>query len=220
MQTNLYIISEFVALVTAIVYYKHIKQDFMKWFLPFLVFLILGEIVVTQLHYPQRQAFNVSVNYLISMGEMLFYSFIFYKLTRRSNQKTLIVFFLMISIICLLAGVILYRRDYSFYFPAFILSGFFLSIVSLRYLYLQFIEADDPSSVLLNKPGFWISVGVSLFFSGTSIVFALYNYILQNHLELFGLQLYRLIPRVLSVVLYLCLSISIVLCKKKTKILQ
>lgn len=220
MQTSLYLFSEFVALVTAIVYYKHIRQDFMKWFLPFFIFLILGETIVTQMYYPGRQVYNVSLNYLISIGEMVFYSFVFYQLSGKDSQKSLIVFFLMISIGCLLAGLLVNRQDYSFYFPVFILSGFFLSIISLRYLYLQFIEAEDASYVLISKPGFWISVGVSLFFSGTSIVFALYNYILHNHLKLFGLHLYRLVPRVLSVVLYLCLSISIILCKKKTKILQ
>lgn len=220
MQTNLYIISEFVALVTAIVYYAHIRNGFMKWFLPFLVFLILGEMIISQMYYPVRQVYNVSLNYLISVGEVLFYCFIFYKLSGGRNQKKLIIYFLIISIVCLVTGFLINRKDYSVYVPVFILSSFFLSTISLRYLYLQFIEVDHTSSVLFGKPGFWISFGVSIFFSGTCIVFALYNYILHNNLKLFGLQLYRLVPRVLSVVLYLCLSISIILCKKKTKILQ
>ena len=74
--------------------------------------------------------------------------------------------------------------------------------------------------MLLNESGFWLAMGVSIFFSGTSIVFALHDLIIKNNLTFFGAKLYNFVPRVLSVILYASISIAIILCKKKTKALS
>jgi hypothetical protein len=45
----------------------------------------------------------------------------------------------------------------------------------------------------------------------------LYDFILQNNLKLFGIYLYSLIPRFMSLILYSFISVSIVLYARKAK---
>jgi hypothetical protein len=44
-KNHLHNIAEFISLVIAIFYYPYLKKSFMKWFLPFLGFIFLGELI-------------------------------------------------------------------------------------------------------------------------------------------------------------------------------
>lgn len=199
---------ELLAFVVAIFYYPCLKKSYMKWFLPFLGFVFIGESV--------EKFFNITVivNYLIGILESVFYGYIFYQLSRRSLLKKLILFFIPISVAGYLICFIFYGKDFSYFIPNIIITGFFLATIALAYLYERF--ADDDT-LLFAEPGFWIAVGVCLFYSGVSISLSLYDFILKNDLSLFGVKLYSLTTRILSVVLYLSISISIILCKEKKR---
>jgi hypothetical protein len=112
-----------------------------------------------------------------------------------------------------IAGLIIYTYDSTFYISWLIISGFFLALVSLLYLYER-VNSDDDQD-LVKQPGIWVALGVSIFFSGSSIVFSLHDLISKGNLKLFGFKLYWIVPQILSVFLYACISVSIILHRKK-----
>jgi hypothetical protein len=67
---------------------------------------------------------------------------------------------------------------------------------------------------LTHDPVIWVAVGVVVFFSGVSIVFSLYQFIQIRQIKLWGEPIYTLVPRLLSIILYSCLSIAIITCRK------
>jgi hypothetical protein len=217
MRVHINYIIEFISLLIAIFYYPYISKSFMRWFLPFLAFIFIMELVAGSLsYYITPKWTNASIYYLVSIIESIFYNFIFYKISHREGIRKIILLFSSISTIAFSFGFIFYTNDYNFYLPILIIFGFSLSTIALSYVYTSF--TDDDKMVLITEPGFWIALGVSVFFSGTSIVFSLYNFIRINNLTVFGIKLYNFVPRILCIVLYSSISIAIILCKKKNKI--
>lgn len=188
----------------------------MKWFLPFILFIFLGEIGANYIS-ADAVTSNISIYYVIGIVESVFYGYIFYSLNNRKTIKTLIVIYIFCSVFAFLFGLVFYRVGYGYYMSVLIGSGFFLALIALGYIYTKFV--DDEETFLISEPGFWIAFGVSIFFSGTSIVFSLHDFIVDNNLTVFGAKLYNFVARVLCVVLYSSISIAIILCKKKSKIL-
>jgi hypothetical protein len=218
MQFLLHNISELVGLLVAIFFYKYIKDSFMKWFLPFLAFVFAGELFTTYKFYYNHSWSNINVYYLIGIIELVFYSYIFYQLIPISKIRKMIFYTCCINLILYTFSFLIYKGDYNYHLITLTISGFFIAFFALSFIYIKFIS--DEQTLLIEEPGFWISFGVSIFFSGTSIVFSLYNFIVKNNLTLFGVKLYNFVPRVLCVILYASISIAIILCKKKTKALS
>jgi hypothetical protein len=188
----------------------------MKWFMPFLAFIFIAESITKYQVLYYNYFPNANIYYIVSIIESVFYSYIFYTICTRKSIQRIIILFFCISTLGFIFGFIFYRNDYDFYLPVLIFFGFFLSAIALSYIYTSF--TDDDKIVLIYEPGFWIAIGVSIFFSGSSIVFCLLDFIRMNNLVLFGAKLYNFVPRVLCIVLYSSISIAIILCKKKTKV--
>lgn len=215
MKIQINTICELVALTLAILYYPYLKSSFMKWFLPFLALIFFGELVanyqtsILKIH-------AIGVNYLIAIIESLFYGYIFYNLGNNSLLRRLVILFVPLSITLYLITYLFCDAPLDYFFPNIVFSGFFLALLALTYLYLKFV--DDEENLLISEPGFWIALGVCLFYSGVSISFSLHGMVKKNNLTLFGESLLNIVPRILSVILYLSISISIILCKPKKKI--
>lgn len=187
----------------------------MKWILPFLLIVSIGEIIANyQNSILKVQA--VTANYLIAVIESAFYGFIFYRLTNARFFKKVIIAIVIISELGYICGYYFDSTSLSYFFPNIIFSGFLIATISLVYIYLRFSE--DDKSLLISESGFWMAAGVTLFYSGASISFAFYESIYRNNLSLFGEKLLNIAPRFLSIILYICISISIILCKQKKKI--
>ena len=182
----------------------------MKWFLPFLGSIFFGEILA------KNTQFGTIINYLIGVTESFFYGYMFYNLSNKYFVKKIIIYFVPISVLGYLISFFFSNNKSVFFIANIVISGFFLAAIALNYLYEKF---DDDETILISDSGFWIAIGVSLFYSGVSIVFSLHDFIVRNNLTLFNIKLYKLVPRILSVILYLSISISIILCKKKNKTL-
>jgi hypothetical protein len=211
--SHLHNIMELVSLVIAICYYPYLKNSFMKWFLPFLAFIFLGELLTAWYHYYEPGRSNAGIYYIISIIESVFYNYILYKIQERVWLKKPIFFFAFITVTAYILGFL--SDSDTYLFSVFIVSGFFMAAIAVGYLYIKFVE--DDSADLIAEPGFWIAFGVSLFFSGISVVYSLHDYILENDLSFSGARLYNFVSRVLSVFLYSSISIAIILCKRKSR---
>ncbi len=206
---------EIISLIVTIRYYPILKGTFMIWFLPFLLFICSAEFMM-KYQWSMLRKPPIGINYLIGIIETSFYGYIFYKSSSHPVLRKSIVCFIPISIISFILSYYADNSSYVYFIPNLIVSGFLLAAIALINMYLIYI--DNEESNLIAAPVFWIALGVSLFFSGISLSFSLYNLIRSNHLKLFGLHLYSLIPRLLSIILYSSISIAIILCKHQKKL--
>ncbi len=184
----------------------------MKWFLPFLGLIFFGELFAKYQRLVLRQS-PIEANYLIIFAEAIFYGYVFYNIINRVLVKKIIVLFVVVFILFNLITYFVYH-SFFYFVPALLIMGLFFTFIALASLYFEFSESDHVS--FQKSPNFWLSVGVSLFFSSISVSLTLYNFIHVNRLRIFDISLTNFINRVSSIILYCCLAISIISYKPKS----
>jgi hypothetical protein len=210
MHLYLYIALELICTGLAIRYYAALRYFKLAGLLPFLLLISLAEMLAIW----QKEVLQVSTygtNYGVALVELFFYSFLFMRFTSHRFLKRMIRWLLPVLLFILLVGYWFYTTRYLAFFYSLIIEGFFLTACALGYLYFQF-EEDRVEHPSLDPVG-WIAIGVMIFFSGISIVFSLYEFIRSQQIVIGGEQIYNLIPRILSIVLYSCISMAIITCK-------
>lgn len=208
-------LAELFSLVVAIIYYPYLKRTVMKWFLPFLAFVFVGEMYAKYVGYVLGRS-NTEIYGFITIVESVFYGYFFYTITLKERPKKIIFIISLVNIAISVIFFFFISNNPSRLFTNLIFLSFFFSIISLTYIYSKFIS--DEVAYLLSEPGFWVAFGVTLFFSGVSVVFSLHDFSMKHNLTFLGFKLYHIVPKLLSVLLYLSISIAIILCKKKTRI--
>ena len=205
---------ELAGLIVVIVLYRNIKGSFMKYFLPFLFLIITGEIIAYR-----GGHLGFFVVYFLAALESIFYCYIFYNLIDSISIKRTVTFLTGIVIIGFIVGFLFFdisRRYMHFFMKVRIIAGLLTTFYTLFYLYERFIK--EGRQRLTQDPGFWIAFGVIMYSAGLSWIFSLYSLIVEQKLRLFGEPLYRLVPRLLCVILYSSLALSIILyAKNKNK---
>jgi hypothetical protein len=201
-------ILEFAAFVISLVYYRYYSKTFMKWIAPFLGLIFAGEL------FTMMYRIGFYSNYFMAVAEVIFYGYIFYNLIEGKKWKTVIVAVSAVSISCYVGSYFFLDTDrytMTFFSLSLIVFGFLISAIALVYLY----QLSVKKATITNEPGFWIALGVIVFFSGISIVFSSYGLIVEKKLRILGWPLYHLVPRVLSVLLYTCIAIGVLTTKRK-----
>ncbi|HEY1017697.1 MAG TPA: hypothetical protein VGE25_01770 [Sediminibacterium sp.] len=211
-------LAELFSLGIAIIYYPYLKGSVMKWFLPFLVFITGSELYAQNIGYVlgNSDTPNTKIYGFVTIVESVFYGYFFYTMTVKEIWKKII---LIISLINSFISIIFFffiAENPSYLITNLLFLSICFSFISLTYIYSKFIS--DEAAYLLCEPGFWVAFGVTLFFSGVSVVFSLHDFILKHNLTLFGVKLYHIVPQILSLPLYLSISTAIILCKKKNRI--
>lgn len=207
--------AELFSLVVAIIYYPYLKNSVMKWFLPFLAFVFIGEIYAKYVGYVLLRS-NIDVYSFIAIVESIFYGYFFYTITINKIPKKIIFIFSIINISVSIISFFLISYNPSYLFTNLMFLSICFSFISLTYIYSKFVS--DEAANLLGEPGFWVAFGVALFFSGVSVVFSLHDFSVRHNLTLLGFKLYHIVPQSLCVLLYLSISTAIILCKKKARI--
>lgn len=205
---------ELLSVIIGFVYYPYLKKSFMRWVLPFLIFIFFSEIVARVVGGYTNN--NLKIYCFISIAESLFYGYFFYNATKIIQFRKLILILTFLSVLGFVSSLIILHKNIHFLYLNFVITGFFLSFMALGYIYIRFL--DDQNFYLITDPVFWVALGVSLFYSGTSVVFIMHDLIRVKRLWFMGLSLHNVVPQFLSVLLYLSISIAIIQCKKKTRI--
>ena len=99
----------------------------------------------------------------------------------------------------------------------FLLGSFFIVIFCCCFFY----ESELPDKIdqqLAKQPFFWICCGLLIFYLGSVIINALYEYLRTNDLREEGIRIYGIINYSLNVILYSSFCIAFYLCRDNRKI--
>lgn len=210
-------IAEFIALLVSIYCYKRIKHSFLKWIILYLAIVLTGELIANYIFYIKKGA-TTFIYIWINIFSILFYNNVFYSLFEKERivRKIIIVTASILVLISLFLFFFVYNYvEYKNY--VLITSGILLSCFACLYLYRQFMK-DDVEELLIKQSGFWMAAGVLIFYSGLCMVYALHPIIDKNNLMIFGIKLHNFFGRVLSVFLYSCLSVAVLVWEKKRQV--
>lgn len=200
---------EIAALVTSVGMYSKIRTTILRWFVPFLFFIVLveltGRYVRRVLHAPNAWIYNMS-----TILEFLFYAFLFYHAYSRKSFKHWVCMFALIYPAIALINILFIQGFYYFHSYTMSVGSFFMILFSCLYFYELLLDTQERH--LLRTPMFWITSGILFFYLGDFLYNTFFVFIENNQLD-FTRKLFKAINNNLIIVLYACFIVGLV-CQK------
>ena len=217
MKIGIYNVFELLALLVSLYTYRKNKGSFLQWMPLFMFFIVYAEMGAAYFADVLDKP-NTHIYLWVNVFITFYYNYCFYSLFEKRKVLQYITMGSAALFVFLLLTIFFFMTEYSEYKNKLSMAfGIYISVIACIYLYQQFKE-DDLEILLIKQPGFWIAAGLLIFYSGMSTVYALHPFTAQKNLFIFGIKLHQFFARVLSVFLYSCLSVAMILWKNKTKI--
>ena len=207
---------ELIALITAIFCYKDLKATKMVFFIPFLLLTVFVEFIgYLSVIYAVKDK-NYWIYNIFTTVEFIFYAYLFVQYFKLPILKKVASYFIPLVIVFSITNYIFLQGTEHFHTYTLLFGSFFLVLFCCCYFY-EWVLPEQINQNLLKQPFFWVCVGLLLFYLGSVIINALYEYLRSSDMIEEGKHIYVLINRSLNVVLYSSFSISFILCRNNRK---
>jgi hypothetical protein len=208
----LHIYFEIAAFIASGICWTKIKSGKFRWFLPFLLLMVIVELTGRYL----RRELGLDTNaYIYNFSvpiEYIFYSWLFMKTYQSKLLQKIAQFFIYAFILfCLLIFILKGIHQ----FKSIILLIGNISAILFCCLYFYELLVVEERINLVKEPMFWISTGIFLFNLGEFLYSAFFKLLRQQGWDN-GTKLFKAINNNLILVLYLCIIIGL-LCVKTYK---
>ena len=186
------------------------------YFIPFLFLTIIIECIGGW--YLSKGVRNYWMYNVFTTLEFIFYSFLFYLFFRKAVFKKIILFFIPLFITFVILNMLFIQGvNKTFNTYTFLIGSFFIVIFCCSFFY-ESVLPDKIDQQLSKQPFFWISSGLLIFYLGSVIINALFEYLRNNDLQAEGIRIYGIINQVLNILLYSSFCIAFYLCRNNKKI--
>ncbi len=202
---------EIAAALTSVMLWPFLRTSVLRWFLPFLLFIIsvelTGRYLRTELSQPNGWLFNLSIPI-----EYLFFTFIFWKSYTKSAYRFLTKWFLILFSIFAIINIVV-NGLMEFHTNVLQIGSFFMIAFSALY-FINFYQ-DMETEIIWKEPMFWIASGVLVFNMGEFTYNFLSLYLIHHKFDEAAV-IFRSINNKLILVLYSFLIIGF-LCARNTR---
>lgn len=220
----IYLYFELICLFTAIFFYIQKRNKLLLYFIPFLLLTVIVEFIGQwlALHKGESVDGKYAMYNVFTTIEFLFYSFLFYIHFKRSFFKRLVLAFIpFFTSLVILNMIFIQGINKTFNTYTFLLGSFFIVVFCCCFFY-ESVLPDQIDQQLSKQPFFWIASGLLIYYLGSVIINALFEYLVIYDLRVEGQKIYKFINNSLIVILYSLFCIAFYLCRnnKKTYSLQ
>jgi len=202
---------EMAALATSLLCITSLKETRLRWFIPFLAFIVLVELTGHYLTYvlgqPNAWLYNLSVPV-----EYLFYSGIYLLHYSSRVNRVIAKGFLALFTLFAIISIVFITGLQTFNSNFLLVGSFFMIIFCLSYLFELYNNVEE--GFIWQNPMFWVTVGVFLFNAGEFSYNLLSKYFIDKEVDP-TLDLFRSINNRLILVLYSSFIVAF-LCQKIT----
>jgi hypothetical protein len=205
---------EFIALLTAIFFFIGKRNKLIGFFIPYLLLTVCVEFVGWK---ARKWGFRYAMYNIFLIVEIVFYTFIFrMHFKKRAFKRIAIVFAPAFIIFCLLNMSVIQGFNNTLNSYSSLIGSFFIVLFCCFFFY-ESILPDQIDQQLSKQPFFWISSGLLIFYLGSVIVSALFDYLRSNDLANQGRKIYKIILHSVNVILYSSCCIAFYLCPNAKK---
>lgn len=196
-----------ICLIIAQKNYHKYKDTSEKFFLHFLGYTFLTELIGLYTAYVLEINFTVIYNIFIIVS-FLYYFYWFYTVLKVKNQRIVIVF---LSILFFIFGVYNFITidHYNFHGNTFVF-GALVNVLTSFFLFAQLLNDKEQIEIRHNLK-FWIATGLLLFNVGIVPLMMFSEQFNAYH------NVRTVILQALNVILYSCYSLGFILCKEATE---
>ncbi len=154
---------------------------------------------------------------LFTTVEFIFYTFLFYTHFTRRIFKTLSLIFIPVFILLSLLNILFMQGlNTTFNTYTFLVGSFFIVVFCCCFFY-ESVQPEKIDDQLSKQPLFWIASGLLIYYLGSVIINALFEYLRSNDLRDQGMRIYGIINKSLNVILYSSFCIAFYLCPNNRK---
>jgi hypothetical protein len=216
MLLGIYLYFEVFSLLAAIFFYTQKRNKIPLYFIPFLCITVIVELIgrvwATQIGFVKYAMYNIFTSL-----EFIFYVFLFYLQFRKSIFRRLALLFIPLFILMVLLNFIFIQGiNETFNTYTFLFGSFFIVIFCCCFFY-EAVLPDQIDEQLSKHPFFWICSGLLIYYLGSVIINALFEYLTSNDLREEGKKIYVNINNILNVILYSSFCIAFYLCPDNKK---
>lgn len=217
MKLSISIIFEIVAFLSAVIFYIQKRNKVILYFIPFLFVTVTVEFIgrwgVFSNGFGEFAMYNI-----FTALEFLFYSFLFHIHFKRPLVKRFSLLFIPFYVLLVIVNLLFVQGlNKTFHSYTFLLGSFFIVVFCCCFFY-ESVLPDKIDQQLSKEPFFWICSGLLIFYLGSVIINALFEFLISNDLQAEGRLIYKTITRSLNVILYSFFCIAFFLCPNNKKI--
>ncbi len=219
MQKGVYLYFEIISFLTATYLYTQKRNKLLLYFIPFLFLTVIIELIGGGwTSYTWFARYRYAIYNVFTTLEFAFYSLLFYIHFRSPLFRKSILFFIpgFALLVSINLGFI-QGFNKTFHTYTFLLGSFFIVIFCCCFFY-ESVLPDKIDDQLSKQPFFWISSGLLIYYLGSVIINALFDYLTTNDLKIEGMRIYGIINNSLNVILYSSFCIAFFLCPDNKKI--
>lgn len=143
-----------------------------------------------------------------------FLSLFYYHIPFNAKFRKLIGAFLIIFLTITAFTFLFIQSIFTYNSYLSLAGGFLITLCCILFLFSYF-KLDNHDEEKKWLPVIWITIGLLTFYPVVNISFSLYKYLLAYKATVSGMKLYRLIPQLMSIFMYVCFIRAFYLCKKK-----
>ena len=208
----IHIYFEFAALLASVLFWRSLKHSRLRWFLPFLAFIVIAELCGRYLYKELRQP-NAWLYNLVVPVEYLFYSTIFILYYTKKRNQVIAKLFLLIFTAYAAISLVFLNGIYIFNDNFLLVGSFFMIFLCILFLFEQYNNQEGKT--IWYFPMFWISIGILLFNAGEFSYNLLSRFLIGEDMDP-SLKFFRSINNKLILVLYTCFIIAFI-CQKTSE---
>ncbi len=208
---------QILSLVAAVFYYIQKRNKLIYLFIPFLFITVVIEFSAWAGLFSKLGISKYAIYNIFTSLEFVFYFFLFTLHFKNNALKKVIFFCIPLYVFAVILNLAFVQGlTKTFHTYTFLLGSFFIVIFCCCYFY----ESVLPGQIdlqLSKQSFFWICSGLLIFYLGSVIINALFDYLKSNDLREQGIRIYNIINHSLNVLLYSSFCIAFYLCPNNTK---
>ena len=189
-----------------LIYYNKLAPRFIRFFIPFIFFLIFVELSTT-LGFFKNQKSNHWFFNIATIIEFVFFYYIFYLSFISQRNKNWALFFIIILPVLFLINIFWIQGFYKFHKITYRIGSVF--IIILCCFFFKQLLSSDKYIYLPSVSFFWISVGLLFFHTGFFVYYCAFDFIVYKKVA-YNLVLWRTLSHSLNFLLYTTFLISFI----------
>ena len=182
---------------------------------PFYLLLVSGQEILALILVTQDPTYSTGFIYNIyNPVNALFFAIFYYHIPFNLPARKLIggmaIVFLtaVLFTFCFIQSIRVYNNYLS------LAGGFLITLCGMLFLF-NYFKLDNHTEEKKWLPVIWITIGIVAFYPVVNISFGLYKTLRAYEANVFGIKLYRLVPQLMSIFMYVCFTRAFYLCRKK-----
>lgn len=209
-----YFFFESFALLIAIIQYQKLKGTIYRYFLPYLIFIVIYEYCnIYNLFFINHS--NLWITNLSETACFLFYTFFLKTLIRSKKLKKIINILVLCSLLFSALNMAFVQGFWKLDTITMLFQFSIIIFIVCMYFY-ELMNSIDIAVSLIKLPGFWLNTGLLFYYLCQFLLFSSFAYMAYKNSYNY-MMLFNVVANIANAILYSCLTVCFLCFRRMNK---